>query len=232
MLYKIIAGLKEIHRQDLIHCDFHDGNILNHKEDDIFISDLGLCRPIQSSLGKDNIYGVVPFMAPEVLRGKPYTSASDIYSFSMIMWEFTSGVTPFNDKEHDLQLSLSICKGKRPEIIENTPQCYIDLMKKCWDEDPLKRPSALEVLKIIGGWIYPPSGMKIEKISEELKNNIMEFINAPIGHNKPIIQSHPQAYYTSRLLPFTSSKLNEILVKSECLDCNIDFKSPGIYKKR
>src|SRR5947207_2198073 len=61
MLYKIIAGLKEIHRQDLIHCDFHDGNILNHKEDDIFISDLGLCRPIQSSLGKDNIYGVVPF---------------------------------------------------------------------------------------------------------------------------------------------------------------------------
>src|SRR5947199_367528 len=84
-------------------------NILNHEEDNIYISDLGLCHPIQSSLEKDNIYGVMPFMAPEVLRGKPYTSATDIYSFSMIMWEFTSGVTPFNDKGHDLQLSLSIC---------------------------------------------------------------------------------------------------------------------------
>jgi len=45
-------------------------------------------------------------MAPEVLRGKPYSSASDIYSFSMIMWEFTSGVTPFNNRAHDIQLAL------------------------------------------------------------------------------------------------------------------------------
>ena len=67
-------------------------------------------------------------MAPEVLRGKPYTLASDIYSFSMIMWEFTSGVPPFNDRAHDLQLCLSICKGERPKIIENTPQCYVNLM--------------------------------------------------------------------------------------------------------
>ena len=230
MLHKIIDGLNEIHKQDLIHCDVHDGNILNHENDYIYISDLGLCRPIQSSLEKDNIYGVMSFMAPEILRGKPYTSASDIYSFSMIMWEFTSGVTPFNDKEHDLQLSLSICKGKRPKIIENTPQCYIDLMKKCWDDDPLKRPSSEEVLNNIEKWIILPSGMGIKNISEELKNDIMEFMNAPIGHNKPIIQSHPQAYYASRLLPFTSSKLNETLVESQFLDLNIteeDLKSSG-----
>ncbi|RGB29689.1 hypothetical protein C1646_713032, partial [Rhizophagus diaphanus] len=51
--------------------------------------------------------------------------------FSMIMWEFASGIPPFNDKVHDLQLALNICKGERPEIIENTPQCYLELMKKC-----------------------------------------------------------------------------------------------------
>jgi serine/threonine protein kinase len=155
MLYKIISGLNEIHEQNLVHCDFHDGNILNNKdvgyeenredkEYNVYISDLGLCRPIKS-LKKGEIYGVIPFMAPEILRGKPYTSASDIYSFSIIMWEFTSGFPPFNDREHGLQLSLSICKGERPKIIENTPQCYADLMEKCWNEDPLKRPSALEV---------------------------------------------------------------------------------------
>ncbi|POG58013.1 kinase-like domain-containing protein, partial [Rhizophagus irregularis DAOM 181602=DAOM 197198] len=216
MLYEIISGLNEIHKNNLTHCDFHDGNILNHNvknKDKIYISDLGLCRPVKSILKRYDIYGVMSFMAPEVLRGKPYTPASDIYSFSMIMWEFTSGVPPFNNRAHDIYLSLDICKGERPEIIENTPQCYVDLMKKCWDEDPLKRPSAKEVLDIIEKWIYLPTRKKIEDINEELKHSIMEFIDAlPIGqHNNFAIESHPQTCYTSRLFDFTSKKLNEIL---------------------
>ncbi|CAB4438905.1 unnamed protein product [Rhizophagus irregularis] len=135
MLYKIIFGLTGMHQQNLIHCDFHDGNILNQNNNEeaemdlVYISDLGLCQPVKTSLKKYDIYGVIPFMAPEVLRGKPYTPASDIYSFSMIMWEFTSGVPPFNDRAHDIQLSLSICEGERPEIIENTPQCLCGFEK-------------------------------------------------------------------------------------------------------
>jgi serine/threonine protein kinase len=219
-----------IHEENLIHCDFHDGNILNHNDknkDKIYISDLGLCQPVKSFLKKYDIYGVIPFMAPEVLRGKSYTPASDIYSFSMIMWEFTSGIPPFNNRAHDLQLSLSICKGERPEIIENTPQCYVDLMKKCWDENPLKRPSSEEVLNIIDKWMVSPCNGK--DINEELKYNIMEFINAPIGHNNLATKSHPKACYTSRLLDFTSKKLNEIL-ESENLDNYIikDLKSLGM----
>ncbi|POG68788.1 kinase-like domain-containing protein [Rhizophagus irregularis DAOM 181602=DAOM 197198] len=211
MLYEIISGLINIHKQNLIHCDLHDGNILNHNESKIYISDLGLCKPIKSFLKKYSIYGVVPFMAPEILRGKPYTPASDIYSFSMIMWEFTSGIPPFNNRAHGIQLSLDICEGERPEIIENTPQCYVDLMKRCWDENPLKRPSSEIVLNIIKEWIFLPYDRKIEDINEELKCNIMEFINAPIGHNNLTTESHPQACYTGRLLDFTSKKLNEIL---------------------
>ncbi|RGB31983.1 kinase-like domain-containing protein [Rhizophagus diaphanus] len=218
MLYDISFGLYDIHYQNLIHCDFHDGNILNHNERKIYISDLGLCQPVKSFLKKYDIYGVISFMAPEVLRGKSYTPASDIYSFSMIMWEFTSGIPPFNNRAHDIQLSLSICKGERPEIIENTPQCYVDLMKKCWDEDPLKRPSSNEVRKIFNKWIYLDN--KIENINEELKCNIMEFINSPIEHNNLTAESHPQTCYTSRLLDFTSKELNEIL-ESEDSQANV-----------
>ncbi|GES91795.1 kinase-like domain-containing protein [Rhizophagus clarus] len=225
LLYKIISGLHEIHNQNLVHCDFHDGNILNHKNeeykknkmDKVYISDLGLCQPIKSIFKKDNIYGVIPFMAPEILRGEHYTSASDIYSFSMIMWEFTSGVPPFNNRAHDLELSVSICKGERPKIVENTPQCYVNLMKKCWNNNPFERPSASEVLKIIEKWIYVPFKMGITDISEEIKSNVMEFINAPTINNELITEYHPQAYRTSRLLNFTSKKLNEIL-NNEYLD--------------
>ena len=193
MLYEIISGLSKIHEENLIHCDFHDGNILNHNDenkDKIYISDLGLCQPVKSFLKKYDIYGVIPFMAPEVLRGKSYTPASDIYSFSIIMWELTSCVPPFNNRAHDIQLSLSICKGERPEIIENTPQCYVDLMKKCWNEDPSKRPSASEVEDVIKKWIFRPDD---GKINEELRSNIMEFINAPIGHNNLATKSHSKA---------------------------------------
>ncbi|CAI2185275.1 3005_t:CDS:2, partial [Funneliformis geosporum] len=109
-----------------------------------------LCKPVEhfQSSKNNNIYGILPFVAPEVLRDQPYTLASDIYSFSMIMWEFISGISPFINEAHNFQLSLDICKGKRPEIIKNTPQCYINLMKRCWNMDPLKRPTALEIKKI------------------------------------------------------------------------------------
>ncbi|RIA86791.1 kinase-like domain-containing protein, partial [Glomus cerebriforme] len=51
------------------------------------ISDLGLCRPVNQPNVNNDVYGVLPYIAPEVLRGKPYTKAADIYSFGIIMWE-------------------------------------------------------------------------------------------------------------------------------------------------
>ncbi|CAG8682058.1 19561_t:CDS:2, partial [Rhizophagus irregularis] len=61
--------------------------------------------------------------------------------------------------------------------------------------------------------------------SEELKSNIMEFINAPIGqHSNPVTESHPEAYYTSRLLDFTSEKLNEVLESEGLSECMVNLK--------
>ncbi|KAF0447970.1 serine/threonine protein kinase [Gigaspora margarita] len=47
----------------------------------------------------------------------------------------------------DIQLPLEIIKGKRPEIINGTPPDYVDLMTKCWDKDPDKRPEAGKIMK-------------------------------------------------------------------------------------
>src|SRR5437764_13415919 len=55
------------------------------------IGDLGLCQQVVGK--KDNlnkIFGVIPYLAPEVLSKKPYTKESEIYSFGMIIWEFTT----------------------------------------------------------------------------------------------------------------------------------------------
>jgi serine/threonine protein kinase len=233
LLKKIILGLKVIHESGLAHCDLHDGNILiSDNFNESFIIDLGLCRPIsnlQDSDNEDKIYGVLPFMAPEVLRKKPYTPASDIYSFSMIMWEFTSGIPPFNNKAHDFQLSLSICKGERPEIMKNTPKCYIDLMRECWDSDPSKRPTIIILENTISTWLrlseYHEFNDKREaNIDNKLRNDMNETVEA----DKTLVEkqintsitsiTHPSACYTSRSLAEMLSQ------NSECLGCIIkDF---------
>src|SRR5438552_1359240 len=67
ILCDIINGLKNIHDNGLIHHDFHCSNILN---DSGFYTDLGLCQPANvnpSQNDEKKIYGVLPYVAPEVL---------------------------------------------------------------------------------------------------------------------------------------------------------------------
>ena len=68
------------------------------------------------------------------------------------MWEITSGIPIFNKRSHDFDLSLDICQGLRPDIIEDTMPEYVELMKKCQDSDPEKRPTAKELMKYFEKW--------------------------------------------------------------------------------
>ena len=84
MLYQIARGLNQIHDNKLIHHDFHCGNILSQFGFLTCITDLGLCQPANANPSQNdekNIYGILPYVAPEVLRRKEYTQASDIYGF-------------------------------------------------------------------------------------------------------------------------------------------------------
>ncbi|CAB4436008.1 unnamed protein product [Rhizophagus irregularis] len=123
-------------------------NYILDEADRIFLSDFGLCQPIDSEMVSSSIQGVLPYIAPEVLRNKPYTKQSEVYSISMIMWELTSNKPPFSNKHHDVELALSILDGLRPNIVEGTPDFYSSIMKQCWDSDPLKRLDASLLPKI------------------------------------------------------------------------------------
>ncbi|RGB31029.1 kinase-like domain-containing protein, partial [Rhizophagus diaphanus] len=143
-LTDIALGLKDIHDKGLIHHDFHCGNILSDFEQDAYITDLGLCQPANvKSLQNSNkkIYGVLPYVAPEVLRGKGYTQASDIYGYGIIAYEICTGFPPYYDIDHDEFLAMKICKGLRPKFNYKIPQLILDVINQCWDADPSKRPN-------------------------------------------------------------------------------------------
>src|SRR5206468_2478588 len=108
------------------------------------ITDLGLCKLVNAtSQSKDKqIFGVLPYVAPEVLRGKEYTQASDIYGFGIIAHELCTGLSPYHDIPHDEFLAIKICQGLRPTSNYKIPQIILDIIQKCWDADPLKRPIA------------------------------------------------------------------------------------------
>ncbi|EXX64474.1 Mkk1p [Rhizophagus irregularis DAOM 197198w] len=230
VLSKIGKGLKIIHENKVVHRDFHTGNILvsinnnsyyyiseNHSSN-IYISDMGLCGEV-SNIDKTKIYGVMPFVAPEVLRGKPYSQAADVYSFGMIMYYIATGRQPFANCAHDSVLVLNICNGIRPEINEQeAPKFYIDLMKNCWDEDQDKRPSAIEIVKLVNdpycSVIDEEIKKQIEKAEEYKRTNFLSTRNSQ--------SIHPQACYTSRLLnPFTQDLSKDDTSCTECLDCVI-----------
>jgi serine/threonine protein kinase len=153
-LHQIARGLLDIHNSGYIHKDFHSGNILYQYDSISYISDLGMCRPANKEqlVEEEGVYGVLPYMAPEVLCGHQYTKAAEIYSFGIIMNEFLSEEIPFNDIPHDEYLAIKICKGFRPSISEDVPKLLADLIVKCWDAEKENRPTTKELYQILKKW--------------------------------------------------------------------------------
>ncbi|EXX52947.1 Cdc15p [Rhizophagus irregularis DAOM 197198w] len=228
-LQEIAIGLLDIHNAGKVHKDFHSGNILSGAF--TLISDLGMCQPANNekqSVKQEGIYGVLPYMAPEVLRGYQYTKASDIYSFGIMMNEYISEETPYNTNiPHNHALSIKICKGLRPNIFKYTPKLLADLITKCWDAKAENRPTAKELYQILYKWDneeYDDSDTEsqVDEYDDKIK------LNRTSEKRSSNIQTHPQAIYTSRLLNFknlpepVNSDATKTTLCSECFDCQLD----------
>ncbi|UZO25434.1 uncharacterized protein OCT59_017699 [Rhizophagus irregularis] len=209
ILKTIAKGLEYIHQKGLIHRDFHCGNIL--KDDDYtFITDLGLCRPVNVKSSQNEckeLYGVLPYVAPEVLRGKGYTQESDIYGFGIIVYEVCTGLPPYHDIVHDKFLAISICQGLRPKSNYKIPQLILNIIKQCWDADPLKRPKAKKLSSLLHNlWegSYYDNETEIKKQIEEVDKINEKLTSSSLLYNGPTLSytTNPQAVYTSRLLDF------------------------------
>jgi serine/threonine protein kinase len=202
-LKHLASGLLNIHNAGKVHKDLHSGNIL-YNGTFPFISDLGMCQPADNkqTVKEEGIYGVLPYMAPEVLRGHQYTKAADVYSFGIIMNEYLSEEIPFNNIPHDQYLTIKICKGFRPKISEYIPKLIADLIIRCWDAKAENRPTANELYQKLNNYENYYDVEWYTQMKEYNKISENKFKNRLREDKSENIQKHPQAIYTSRLLNF------------------------------
>ncbi|RIA80179.1 kinase-like domain-containing protein [Glomus cerebriforme] len=211
ILREISEGLRNIHDANFIHRDFHSGNILlrvmeltndSYSIKDCCIGDLGLSQPASENSFNNEIYGVIPYVAPEIFNGTKFSKASDVYGLGMIMWECTTGCKPFADVEHDHTLIYKILNGKRPEITRDTPECFANLMKRCWEFDPTKRPSIHEVCRTLDDWDFIKKNAEHFNQAEEKRLELIQL--KLLGPNFTV--KHPKAIFISRSLRSFISK--------------------------
>jgi len=177
----------------------------------------------------------MPYVAPEVLRGQPYTQKADIYSLGMIMYEVLTGYPPFTNESHDTNLALKIVQGTRPQFPQQVkyPQLLIDLIKKCWEQEPNNRPTAREISSIVGEWFSEDNYGKIYlkqdtefyhqyEEAEEFNETLPEEIKYPtyqspeVWHSKPIntqqitqlLQKTPEQQFGSKDLDLDLNNFN------------------------
>ncbi|CAG8514156.1 9621_t:CDS:2 [Funneliformis mosseae] len=158
ILMDISSTLMQLHNEGLLHENLHTNNILRSADYKTYLSDLGLTYPpnklnpkiITKILGCSNNYGLLNFLPPEIINGKPYTKESDIYCLGLIFWEI-SLQKPFHNL---IMKEKPPFKIEKPELFTNArlPYPLELLISECWDHNPSNRPTIKYIHKKLNEW--------------------------------------------------------------------------------
>ncbi|KAG9300655.1 hypothetical protein G9A89_023453 [Geosiphon pyriformis] len=200
----IASGLSSIHSSGMIHRDLLSGNILQYYSRSVQIGDLGLCQSTnngEKTAGVEKkIFGVIPYIPPEVLRGEKFTTAGDIYSFAIILCELATEKPPFHVYPYDEIFIMAILNGQRLNITSPLiPPSIGKLIEKCWNANSKNHPTAKEVWKksgklenlynnIFKRWIYFRT-IKFSKGIQPLKKTMKH--DKKLIHTGAVYKSHP-----------------------------------------
>jgi len=147
MLQGISAGMTHLHAENMVHRDLAARNILLqsvNNEIRAIVSDFGFAREVDSeAVGgttQANI-GPVRWMAPESLRDKVYSYASDSWAFGVTVWElYNPGQLPWAPLDH-VNTILAVLSGKKLELPGDMNPELKQLSVDCWLDDSTSRPT-------------------------------------------------------------------------------------------
>jgi serine/threonine-protein kinase len=152
ILVQVCGALDEAHRAGIIHRDLKPENVFLVQSGTLHdfpkVLDFGLAkvgerqmRPGSVILTQEGmVFGTPEFMSPEQAQGKPLTSASDIYSLAVILYEVLTGKLPFEAKTGMDYIHLHVT-GKPIPLNQRVPgRTFPALLEQVVDRALAKRP--------------------------------------------------------------------------------------------
>ena len=103
---QVAAGLEHVHEQGIIHRDLKPANILLNQDGVAVIADFGLARHVaaESTIASPGqVFGTVPYMSPEQVRGWPVDQRTDVYSLGVVLYRLITGECPFEGSPQEIQ---------------------------------------------------------------------------------------------------------------------------------
>ena len=140
---QIAQGLAKAHEQKIIHRDIKPANVLITKDGLVKIVDFGLAKLSgRTKLTRTGATpGTVSYMSPEQLRGGDIDHRSDIWALGVVLYEMTTGETPFRG-EYEQAMSYSIVNDAPKPIRSFRPDVPVEverLIEKTLSKDPNER---------------------------------------------------------------------------------------------
>ncbi|TYJ10109.1 hypothetical protein E1A91_A11G185600v1 [Gossypium mustelinum] len=145
----VSKGMNYLHQNNIIHRDLKTANLLMDENQVVKVADFGVAR-VQSQSGVMTAEtGTYRWMAPEVIKHKPYDHKADVFSFGISLWEILTGELPYGLLT-PLQAAVAVVqKNLRPTIPKHTHPRLRELLERCWLQDPSQRPNFSEIIDIL-----------------------------------------------------------------------------------
>uniref|UniRef100_A0A667XQT8 receptor protein-tyrosine kinase n=1 Tax=Myripristis murdjan TaxID=586833 RepID=A0A667XQT8_9TELE len=167
MLRGIASGMKYLAEMSYVHRDLAARNILINSNLVCKVSDFGLSRFLQEN-SSDPTYtsslgGKIPirWTAPEAIAFRKFTSASDVWSYGIVMWEVMSfGERPYWDMSNQDVIN-AIEQDYRLPPPPDCPTHLHQLMLDCWQKERSARPRFSEIVSALDKLIRNPASLKI-----------------------------------------------------------------------
>ncbi|KAM8804304.1 ephrin type-A receptor 5 isoform 5-T5 [Rhynchonycteris naso] len=164
MLRGIAAGMKYLSDMGYVHRDLAARNILINSNLVCKVSDFGLSRVLEDD--PEAAYttrgGKIPirWTAPEAIAFRKFTSASDVWSYGIVMWEVVSyGERPYWEMTNQ-DVIKAVEEGYRLPSPMDCPAALYQLMLDCWQKDRNSRPKFEEIVNMLDKLIRNPSSLK------------------------------------------------------------------------
>ncbi|XP_028929432.1 ephrin type-A receptor 5 isoform X2 [Ornithorhynchus anatinus] len=184
MLRGIASGMKYLSDMGYVHRDLAARNILINSNLVCKVSDFGLSRVLEDD--PEAAYttrgGKIPirWTAPEAIAFRKFTSASDVWSYGIVMWEVVSyGERPYWEMTNQ-DVIKAVEEGYRLPSPMDCPAALYQLMLDCWQKDRNSRPKFEEIVSMLDKLIRNPSSLKtLVNASSRVSNLLVE--HGPLG---------------------------------------------------